>query len=260
MKGKAMGRVLVGLQLYTVRQELAEDPKGTIKAVAEMGYEGVEGGAPSGMSNGEFVALLKDNGLKLAGSNVGLTELRDSLQKVIDRCGELGINTLMTGIGGDLRQADGDWKRVVAELGDACVKASEAGLRILYHNHAFEFETKVDGMYGLDYIFATIPADAIQAEIDTYWVKTGGEDPVAYIEKYAGRLPLLHIKDRSAPPEDEKCPFAEVGHGILDWDGIFAASEKAGVEWYLVEQDRWVRPPMESARMSIEYLKSRDMV
>jgi len=255
-----MERIPVGLQLYTVRQELAEDPNATIKAVAEMGYEGVEGGAPSGMSNKEFVALLDECGLGLAGSGVGLAQLRDSLQKVIDRCGELGTNTLMTGIGGDLRQAGGDWKRVVAELGDACARAAEAGLRILYHNHAFEFETKVDGMYGLDYIFATIPANAIQAELDTYWVKTGGEDPVAYIKKYAGRLPLLHIKDRAAPPDDEKCPFAEVGQGILDWDGIFAASEQAGVEWYLVEQDRWVRPPMESARMSIEYLKSRGML
>ena len=255
-----MGRIPVGLQLYTVRQELAENPKETIKAVAEMGYEGVEGGSPSGMSNKEFVTLLDDCGLKLAGSSVSLGELQESLQKVIDLCGELGTNTLMMGIAGELKQADGDWKRVVAKLGDACAEAAEAGLRILYHNHAFEFETKVDGMYGLDYIFATIPAKAIQSELDVYWVKTGGEDPVAYIKKYAGRLPLVHIKDRAAPPDDEKCPFAEVGQGILDWDGIFAASEQAGIEWYLVEQDRWIRPPMESARMSIEYLKSRGML
>lgn len=255
-----MGRIPVGLQLYTVRQEFAEDPKGTIKAVAEMGYEGVEGGAPPGMSNKEFVALLDDCGLKMTGTGTSVGELQGDLQKVVDSCGELGTNTLMLGIAGELGQAGGDWKSVVAELGDACAKAAEAGLCILYHNHAFEFEAKVDGMYGLDYIYATIPAEAIQAEIDTYWVKTGGEDPAEYIKKYAGRLPRLHIKDQTPPPDDKKCPFAEVGQGTLDWDGIFAASENAGIEWYLVEQDNWIRPPIEAARMSIEYLKSRGML
>lgn len=255
-----MARIPVGLQLYTVRQEFADDPRGTIKAVAEMGYEGVEGGPPRGMTNKEYIALLNDHGLKLTGGGVSSAELREDIQKVADRCAELGIDVLMTGIGGEIRQAEGDWKKVVAELAEGCAKAAEAGLKVLYHNHAFEYEAKVDGMYGLDYIFATIPADHIQAELDVYWVKTGGEDPVKYIEKYAGRLPRLHIKDRAPSPDDEECPFAEIGQGILDWDGIFAASPEAGVEWYLVEQDRWIRPPMESARMSIDYLKSRGMV
>ena len=134
------------------------------------------------------------------------------------------------------------------------------GFVILYHNHAFEFEDKVDGQYGLDYLFDTIPETDIQAELDTYWVQVGGEDPVAYINKYAGRLPRLHIKDRAPAPADEECPFAEVGHGILDWDGIFAAAPAADVEWYVVEQDRCARSPLESARMSLEYLRSRDMI
>ena len=255
-----MARIPVGLQLYTVRQEMAEDPAGTLRAVAAMGYEGVEGGPPGGMANADYLALLADCGLKLAGGGASPKDLRENLQQVVDRCGELGIDTLMTGIGGELREADGDWKRVVAALGEGCAKAAEAGLRICYHNHAFEFETQVGGLYGLDYLLATIPPAAIQAELDTYWVQTGGEDPVAYIRKYAGRLPRLHIKDRAPAPDDQACPFAEVGHGILDWDGIFAAAPEAGVEWYLVEQDQWTRPPIESARLSIDFLKSRGMV
>jgi len=255
-----MSRIPIGLQLYTVRQEMAQDPVATIKAVAEMGYEGVEGGTPSGMSSKEYLSLLDDCGLELIGGGTSPAELRDDLQKVVDRCGELGINSLMTGIGGELRAADNDWKRVVADLGEGCAKAAEAGLQILYHNHAFEFETKVDGMYGLDYLLATIPADAIQAELDVYWVQTGGEDPVKYINKYAGRLPRIHIKDRAASPADQECPFAEIGQGILDWDAIFDAAPSAGIAWYVVEQDRWIRPPLESAKMSVEYLKSRGMV
>lgn len=256
-----MSRIPIGLQLYTVRQEMSENPVGTIKAVAKMGYEGVEGGgAPGGMTNKEYLALLEDCGLKLIGGGVGVKEMLNDIQKVVDRCGELGINSMMTGIGGDLREADGDWKKVVADLGEGCAKAAEAGLEVLYHNHAFEFEAKVDGMYGLDYLFASIPADAIGAELDVYWVKTGGEDPVKYINKYAGRLPRIHIKDRAPSPADEECPFAEIGQGILDWDGIFEASPGAGAKWYVVEQDQWIRPPLESAKMSIDYLKSRGML
>ena len=254
-----MNRIPIGLQLYTVRKEFAEDPAGTIRAVAEMGYEGVEGGPPRAMSNREYRSLLDDCGLVLTGGGVSPWDLREDLPSVVGRCGELGIDTLMTGIGGELKEAGGDWKRVVAALGEGCAQAAEAGLRVCYHNHAFEFEAKVDGQYGLDYLLATIPPAAIQAELDTYWVQTGGEDPAAYIRKYAGRLPRLHIKDRTPPPDDETCPFAEVGRGILDWDAIFAAAGGAGVEWYLVEQDQWTRPPLESARLSIEYLKGRGM-
>ena len=224
----------IALQLYTVRDDLVEDPVRTIETVAEIGYQGVEGGTPTGMSNKDYLSLLNDNNLTLIGSGTSTTGLRDNLPKTVENCAELGINTLMCGIGGELRQNDGDWKRVVAELAEGCAKASEVGLRILYHNHAFEFEDKVDGQYGLDYLFDTIPEVDIQAELDTYWIKAGGEDPVAYINKYAGRLPRLHIKDQA--PANEECPFAEIGHGILSWDEIFSAASLAGIEWYVVEQ------------------------
>ncbi len=86
-----MSRIPIGLQLYTVREQMAADPVGTIKAVGEMGYEGVEGGTPGSMSNTEYLALLEDCGLKLIGGGTSSGELRDDIQKVIDRCGELGI-------------------------------------------------------------------------------------------------------------------------------------------------------------------------
>jgi sugar phosphate isomerase/epimerase len=245
--------------LYTVRFELDERPEETIKAIAEIGYRGVEGGPPKGMSNKAYLKLLADHGLTMIGGGTSPEELADNLDQVIETCSELGIDTLITGIGGTLQKKDNDWKTVVAELGQACARAADAGLRILYHNHAFEFEATVDGMYGLDYLFSTIPATAIGAELDTYWVQTGGEDPVAYIRKYANRLPRLHIKDRTPPPDDAECPFAEIGQGILDWDDIFAAAQEAGIEWYIVEQDNWIRPSLESARMSFDYLKSRGM-
>ena len=252
-----MADIPVALQLHTVREQLAEDPVATIQEVAKIGYAGVEGGPAKGMSNSAWLELLSDNGLQLIGIGGNPVILRENLSKLVDDCGELGVTHVMTGIGGELKKNDNDWKKVVGELAEGCAKATEAGLRVLYHNHAFEFETKVDGQYGLDYLFDTIPASDIGAELDVYWVQTGGEDPIAYINKYADRSPRLHLKDRAPVPDDETCPFAEVGHGILDWDGIFAAVEGTPIEWYAVEQDRWIRHPIECARMSFEYLKSR---
>lgn len=255
-----MNKIPIALQLYTVRHELAQDPAGTIEAIAQIGYQGVEGGPPGDMPPDDYLALLSKHGLELIGGGASPGDLANDLNQVVAQSKQLGIDTLITGIGGTLRENGGDWVAAVALLKQGAIQAAQAGLRILYHNHAFEFEAQVEGMYGLDYLFSTIPADAIGAELDTYWVQTGGEDPVAYIRKYADRLPRLHIKDRTPPPDDDECPFAEVGHGILDWDGIFAAAEAAQIEWYVVEQDRWVRPPLEAARMSFEYLKSRGMV
>jgi len=118
----------------------------------------------------------------------------------------------------------------------------------------------VDGVPPLDYMYKTISADVLKAEIDTYWIKTGGQDPVAYIRKYAGRIPYLHIKDRKTDaPAGERRAFTEIGAGCLDWDAIFAEAGKAGVEWYLVEQDQTDTTPLDSARKSIEFLKSRGM-
>ena len=254
-----MANIPIGIQLYTVREQLAKEPYDTLEQIAGIGYAGVEGGPPGGMSAEQFLDALSCLDLQLIGGGVSPTELRENIGAVAERSNALGITRLMTGVGGELRRENNDWKRVTALLAEGCANAAEAGLEILYHNHAFEFESKVNGTYGLDYMLETIPASDMGAELDTYWVKTGGEDPGAYIRKYAGRVPHLHIKDRAPEPAASECPFAEVGSGILDWDDIFEAAEQSGVEWYIVEQDRCVRPPLESARMSFQYLKSRGM-
>lgn len=256
-----MKRIPVGIQLHTVREDLKKDQRGTIEALGRMGYEGVEGSGTADTTPREFRRLVEDNGMKVVSSGVGLPDLENNLAATVDRCGELGINTLMIGYVKNIldQQHQGDWKALTPRLAAASAKAREAGLRILYHNHAYELEALVDGKPALDYLYANVPAADLKAQIDTYWIKTGGQDPVEYVRRYADRIPLLHIKDRAPAPADQECPFAEIGHGILDWDGIFTAAAAGAVEWYLVEQDRWARPALECARLSIEYLRSRGM-
>ena len=249
-----MAKIPVGLQMYTVREQMADDPVATLKAVADIGYAGVEGGTPSAMTTAEFLSLTSDLGIKIIGGGASAADLQNDIQKVVDNCGALGINTVMMGIGGNL--SEDEWKTGVAGLAKGCANAAANGIRVLYHNHAHELEQKVGDQCCLDYLLSTIPASDIGAELDVYWVKTGGEDPGEYIRKYAGRTPFLHIKDRAPSPADEECPFAEVGHGILDWDDIFTSAEaQPGVEWYIVEQDVCQRPPLESVRLTLDNLR-----
>ena len=253
-----MAKIPIGLQMYTVREQLAEDPVGTLEAVAKIGYAGVEGGTPQGMTTENFLSLLADNGMQVIGGRASASDLQNDIQKVVDNCGALGISSVMMGFGSNL--STDEWKAAVAGLAEGAANAAANGIRVLYHNHAHELEQTVGDETCLDYLLRTIPASDIGAELDVYWVQTGGKDPGEYIRKYAGRTPFLHVKDRAPSPADEECPFAEVGHGILDWDDVFAAAEEQpGVEWYIVEQDRWTRPPIESARMSFDYLASRGM-
>ena len=148
------------------------------------------------------------------------------------------------------------------------------GIQLLYHNHDFEF-LKIDGKYALDILYDTVPADLLQTEIDTCWVNVGGEEPAAYVEKYTGRAPIVHLKDFSgskgngplykligieeeAQETTSTFEFRPVGSGVQDWKKIIASAEKAGAEWVIVEQDdpSMGKTPMECAEMSINYLKT----
>jgi len=253
-----MARISVGLQLYTVREDCAKDFRGTVKKVAEMGYEGVELAGDGGLTAAEMKALVEDCGLKVAGSHAGLPDLQAELDAVMAYNREIGNSRIVCpylpqeyqdkGKAGYLEAA-----RILNEIGE---KAGRNGFSFSYHNHSFEFGRE-GGEYFLEILFAAADAKNLKSELDTYWVQHGGAVPADYIKKYAGRIELLHIKDMA---DDEKRSFAEIGAGVLDWDDIFRAAESAGVAWYLVEQDVCQGPPLESARKSLDFLKSRGLV
>jgi sugar phosphate isomerase/epimerase len=248
-----MSGIPVALQLYTVRDVTADDFAGTVKQVADMGYAGVEvAGDTGGMSPAELKAFLGDLGLALAGSHIGLDLLEGDLQKVIDDNLALGNPWIVCPWMPEDRRADGaGWRKAAETLTEIGAKVKAAGLQLCYHNHSFEFET-FDGKTGFDIFYGAADPELVKAEIDTYWVQHGGGDPAATIRAFAGRCPLIHLKDMTDDPEPT---FTEVGNGILDFQAIFAASAEAGAEWYIVEQDRCNGPSIESARTSLESLK-----
>ncbi|MGQ9809083.1 MAG: sugar phosphate isomerase/epimerase family protein [Armatimonadota bacterium] len=247
-----MKRFPIAVQLYTLRDQTAADFPGTLREVARMGYDGVEFAGYGGLGAGELKSLLEELGLRCAGAHEGIERLEQALDEVIAFHRELGNRYVVVPWLGEDRWGGPDgWRKMGRQLGEFGGRLREAGLHLCYHNHSFEFQ-RFDGEYGLDILYASAPADALQAELDTYWVKHGGENPIAYIERYAGRIPLIHLKDMAA---GEDRAFAEVGEGILDIPGIFRAAENAGTEWIIVEQDVCQRPPLESVQLSLENLR-----
>ncbi|MCC6728510.1 MAG: sugar phosphate isomerase/epimerase [Chthonomonadales bacterium] len=249
-----MAAIPVALQLYTVRDETARDFVGTLRKVADLGYAGVELAGTGGLAAAELRRLLGDLGLQVAGSHVGMEQLAGGLPAALDYNAELGNPWVVCPYLPEDRRGDAAaWRAVGAWFDTVGAACRERDMQFCYHNHAFEF-ARHDGQLGLDLLFGSSSPDLVKSELDTYWVRHGGQDPAAYIRRYAGRVPLVHLKDMAA---GEQRTFAEVGEGIMDFDAIFAASTESGVAWYIVEQDVCQRPSLESAAISLRNLRQR---
>jgi len=239
-------RPLISLQLYTVRDQMAQDEPGTLEKISAIGYEGVEIGYGASEA---FLNKCAELSLEITGFHAGLDALQNDFDGVVDFARKTGTPfVILSWLDESHRRDASGWAQSAQMLSDIGARLREKELRLLYHNHDFEFQ-RFDGQYGLDILFKA-PAENLGAELDTYWIAKGGADPVEYIQRYASRTPLLHIKDMTQGGD-----FAEVGQGTLDWPAIFAAAEKAGVSVYVVEQDQCEGDPFDSIRISMENLK-----
>jgi len=247
-----MSEPVIALQLYTLRDLLVDDFAGTLRAVREIGYEYVQLCAPLPEGAQETRKILDTIGLLPAGVHVDMDSLDEKFDYWMSFADSVGTRDLIVPyLAEELRQTHEDWLAVAARLDALGARCKAAGIRLSYHNHSFEFEARFDGAPALDLLYANAAPDHLYAEIDTYWVQHGGCDPVDYILKYAGRLPILHVKDMTAGDEPT---FAEIGQGILDWPAIIKAARASGVEYLCVEQDRCPGDPLESVRVSYDYL------
>lgn len=248
-----MAKVPVGLQMYTVRDNAARDFVGALKQVAQVGYAGVELAGTGGLAAKELKRVLDDLGMRVAGSHVGIEQLESGLPAELDYASELGNTHIVCPHIGEERRKDADGYRRLADLFNRIGRACHArGVTFSYHNHAFEFEQFGDKT-GLEILFEATDPSLVKSELDVYWLKYAGQDPIVYLRKLAGRVPLVHLKDMAG---DESRSFAEVGEGVLDWPTICAEAEQAGAQWFLVEQDVCKRPPMESIAISLRHLKA----
>ncbi len=266
----------IGVQLYSVRDDAARDIEGTLRAVKEMGYDGVELAGLYGKTPEELKALAESMGLTVISAHTGLWETRGSSAKAVaEQYRKAGCRYIAIAAMGNEDRPGGEnfetAKAEIAELAEAC-KAE--GMTLLYHNHDFEFATLEDGRIVLEAIYGCASPELFQTEIDVCWAKTAGHDPAELVRAYAGRAPLVHLKDFSGVPEQSRydnaglkftrpvdaSPFSlqPVGRGEQDIPAIVAAAEAAGSEWLIVEQDSPAEgdTPMESIAYSATYLKT----
>ena len=251
---------LGGLALYTVRDAMAEDAKATLKTVANIGYATIEAagykdGSYYNMSPADFknyLATLNLTGVSTHQSSVTL----DNAAVEMAHAKEAGFEYFVVPIppmglfnydnDTNTMSMTGGAKNLANILDELGLKAKNAGLKLLYHNHDFEFKKDEDGIVPIDYLLENCNPDLVNFQMDLFWVTKAGADPLAYFEKYPGRFKMWHVKDMN-----QEGNFAPVGNGTIDFASILAQKEKSGMLYYMVEQDKtFTMKPLEAIKVS----------
>lgn len=268
------GGLRAGLQLYTLNDDMAKDFQGTLYDVAEMGYEGVEFAGLFGHSAQAVRDMVRAANLIPVSAHVPLDELLGDPAGTVEKYRFIGCRYIaIPGLEESRRPGKPGFEKTIEQIREIAAEVRRQGLTPLYHNHDFEF-VKLDGEYALDRLYREVPE--LETQLDTCWVRVGGADPAAYVRKYTGRAPLVHLKDYWESGErparlydligvdDEKAEdtdafsFRSVGHGVQDFKEILRACQDAGTAWVIVEQDRPTKGkmPKECAAMSMDFLKN----
>ncbi|MCG8370352.1 MAG: sugar phosphate isomerase/epimerase [Proteobacteria bacterium] len=218
--------------MYTVRDDMAEDVAGTLRALAAIGYAEVEFAGFFGHSPGEIRALLDTAGLVSPSAHVQLADIRSAAEQLIETAVTIGNDYIVLGwLAPDERLSLDDYRRHIDLVAGFAAQCRDAGLQFAWHNHDFEF-TELDGQRPIDLILDRTDSELVQVELDLYWMTLAGADPFHYFENYPGRFPLCHIKDMAADRS-----MTDVGDGIIDFAGFFAVGDLAGFKHYYVERD-----------------------
>ncbi|ASA21147.1 sugar phosphate isomerase/epimerase family protein [Paenibacillus donghaensis] len=242
----------IGLQLYTLREELEQDFEGTLRKVAALGYSGVEFYHFFGRSSADIKQLLDETGLVALGAHRPYDALLNETEQEIAYNLEIGNKRLVIPY---LTEEQRNYPEVAENLKLIGQKCKAHGVVLLYHNHDFELIERFGELTAFDGLFAEVPAELLQVEMDTCWVHHAGYDAIAYVNKYAGRLPVIHLKDMKKQA-DGSAETVVLGEGEVDLAGIVEAAAEAGTEWAVVEQDYCRRPALDSIADSMEWLRT----
>lgn len=242
----------IGIQLYTVREQMKADFEGTLARIAQIGYKEVEFAGYFNRTPADVRAILERNGLSAPATHM-MSDNTEGWKKAIDLAKSVGHNYLVAPwIPEERRKTLDDWKRIGDEFNRVGQMAKDAGVQFAYHNHDFEFLPRIEGRIPFDVLLENTDAKLVQLEIDLYWITKGGEDPLAYFQRWPGRVPLVHVKDSMGGPEHK---MVDVGQGKIEWKRIFAKREQAGIRHFFVEHDQPPQP-FDDIATSYTYLKN----
>jgi sugar phosphate isomerase/epimerase len=266
---------LIGIQLYTLRDQAGKDLKGTIAKIASIGYTSVEvigynAGKYFGLSPEDFAALFKQNNLKTPSGHYGMFNFllkgdEDDLKKTVEDAKKLSHDFITIPFLTDpMRTSLDDYKKLAVKFNRAGEVVKGAGMRLAYHNHNFEFKDWGGGKTGFDVLRGETDPDLLKFEMDMYWVTRAGLDPIAMIKANPGRVQMWHIKDMAGkhePTFSVEGPqyFTEVGTGIIDYKEIFKHKKESGMKYFFVEQDHVNIPVEESITNSLKFIKDNNL-
>lgn len=254
-----------GLQLYTVRKEMENDPLGTLNKISTIGYTHIEGAGYNnrkfyGQTKENFLLIIRDKGLKMLSGHVSTGyrkvaetyNMMNNWDKVCEDAAYMGQKYIVCGyFDADERKTIDDYKRIAALFNICGAKAKEFGLQFCHHNHDFEF-FPIDGIVPYDILLNETDKNNVKFEMDHFWTRKANVEAKNLIKKNEGRFPLFHIKDMDNTLERS---FTEVGTGVIDWKAVFKLAPKAGMDLFFIEQDVCTKmTPLESIKVSYDNL------
>ncbi len=242
-----------GVQLYSFRDEMAEDALGTLEQIASIGLKKIESARSNkGLYYGLAPKVMKDAcdalGMKLTSGHVALD---DKFEKTMEEAVTSGQEYVICSSMPSKGQTVDNYKKVAEEFNKAGEACKKLGLKFGYHNHEYEFESE-NGKVLYDVLMDNTQADLVHMELDLGWVVVGGKDPLDYFEKYPGRFPLWHLKDMNMTKKES----TEFGKGALDIAVMMANQEASGVKHIFIEQEEYASTPIESMKHNMKFLEA----
>jgi sugar phosphate isomerase/epimerase len=244
---------LIAAQLYTLRDFLKTpaDVASTLKKVKGIGFEAVQASGIGPIDPAELSKIIEGEGLVCCATHEGGKEILETPEKVVEKLDILKCKYTAYPWPHTNPKSEEDYKALAKALDKSGEVLAKGGKVLCYHNHAIEF-AKFNGRLGLEILYSETNPKFLQGEIDTFWVQHGGNNPVDWVKKLKGRLPLLHLKEFGII--DNQIKMLEIGNGNLDWKAIVKAAKASGTEWFIIEQDVCRIDPFESLKISFEYL------
>ena len=246
---------MIGIQMYTVRDQLQADFDGTVEKIAKIGYRNLEFAGYYNRTPEQVRALLDRLQIVSRSSHIGAQLMRQDAAAQIKAAKTIGQDYITLPSFNFGKEGLVGWRKAVAEFNQWGAMCRDAGLRLAYHNHNFEFAS-LEGTTGYDVLVKETDPKLVDFELDLYWARFADQDPLALFAKYPGRFAMWHVKDMAITGTQKG--MTPVGKGTIDFKSIFASARQSGMKYFFVEHDTAAQYPggsLASAQASYEYLR-----
>ena len=249
----------LGVQLFTIRDSMKDEKQidESFARLRELGYTQAHT-AGCTIDKAKFAELAKKHGIEIIGTHIGFEEIQNDPEGVMEFHKLWGTTNIgIGGMPGFARESEEALQKFIKDFNDCGAMLHKHGFKLTYHNHSFEF-SKLGKHTMMEQLADGLDPECTSFVLDTYWVQHGGGDVRAWMEKLAGRIDILHLKDMGIKLEGNAIPFiTEILNGNLNFDGILETAQAIGVKYYVVEQDTCPGCPFESLKLSADNLKAR---